>query len=101
MENFHKACLVNEIAANSSKVVEINGEEIAIFNLNGNFYALTNTCPHRGGPLGEGAIEGETVTCPWHGWNFCIKDGKNPNMPQISAKSIPLKVEGDSILVSV
>lgn len=53
-------------------MVEGNGKKIALFNLEGSFYAINDTCTHRGGPLSEGEIEGELVTRPWHGALFNI-----------------------------
>ncbi|MBH0209808.1 MAG: Rieske 2Fe-2S domain-containing protein, partial [Nitrospira sp.] len=49
---------------------EINGKKMAVFNVNGTFHVIDNTCVHRGGPLCEGEVEGQIVTCPWHGWQF-------------------------------
>jgi nitrite reductase/ring-hydroxylating ferredoxin subunit len=51
-------------------VAEVNGKTLAVFNVEGTFYALDNTCTHRGGPLGEGELEESIVTCPWHGWQY-------------------------------
>lgn len=70
-----------------------DGREIVIFNLDGEFYALENVCPHMGGPLGEGEIEGCTIICPWHGWQFDIKDGVCQNMPGEDAKKIKIQIE--------
>ncbi len=69
-------CRVGEIPPGTAKLVKVNGKPIAIFNLNGNFYATDDTCPHEGGPLSSGVIEGENVTCPWHGATFHIVSGK-------------------------
>jgi nitrite reductase (NADH) small subunit len=75
------------------------GREIALFNIDGHIYALGNSCPHMGGPLGEGEIEDCMVTCPWHGWQFDIKSGECQNMPGDDASSIPLIVQGDDIFI--
>ncbi len=66
---------VSDVSPGTAKLVEARGKRIALFNLNGQFYALDNTCTHEGGPLADGSIEGETVTCPWHGAVFNIKTG--------------------------
>jgi nitrite reductase/ring-hydroxylating ferredoxin subunit len=66
---------VADIAPGSATTVVIDGRDIAVFNVAGAFYALDNTCPHQGGPLNEGWIEGLTVTCPWHAWCFRLEDG--------------------------
>jgi nitrite reductase (NADH) small subunit len=67
---------VADVAPGSATTVEVDGRDIALFNISGVFYALENTCPHQGGPLAEGWIEGTTVTCPWHSWCFRLDDGK-------------------------
>lgn len=76
------------------------GKEIAIFNIDSQFYALENVCPHQGGPLGEGDIEDSCVTCPWHGWQFDIKTGNCVNMPGEEATKIAIEVDGDSIYLT-
>ena len=83
-------------------MVEVNGTEIALFNLQGNFYAINNTCPHRGGPLSEGEIEGEQVTCPWHGAIFNIKSGEvlGPPAPKGVAR-YNVRVAGMDIEIEV
>ena len=55
--------------------MEVNGIWIALFNVDGTFYAMDNSCPHAGGPLGEGKVNGGIVECPWHGWRFDIRTG--------------------------
>lgn len=53
--------------------------ELAIFNLDGNFYAISDKCVHKGGPLSQGIVDGNVVTCPWHGWKYSVVDGKSPH----------------------
>ena len=69
-------CKTTDIVLGSSKVVSYNNEEIAIFNIDNKFYAISNVCSHRGGPLAEGNCEGKIVTCPWHMWKFDVTTGK-------------------------
>ena len=97
---FINACRITEVKSGKGKVVDVNGHKIAIFNDNGNFHAFDNMCPHRKGPLGDGALDGGIVTCPWHGWRFDVKTGKCATMP-ISLKRYPVKIEGDIVLVDV
>jgi nitrite reductase/ring-hydroxylating ferredoxin subunit len=66
MSTFVRACAVSEVEAGTGKTVTVDGKELALFNIAGAFHAIDNTCPHRGGPLGEGELEGCIVTCPWH-----------------------------------
>lgn len=83
-----------DILEGKSKIVSLpNGSQIALFKIDGKIYALENACPHMGGPLGEGEIEGDLVTCPWHGWQFNIKDGANVNGLGDDASSLKIKVE--------
>src|SRR5712692_10270129 len=64
-----------EIAAGHGKAVNVVGASIAVFNVGGEFLAVENTCPHQGGPLGEGTLDGPVVTCPWHGWRYDVRTG--------------------------
>lgn len=65
-----------EIPQGQARVFTLpDGEEIAIFHIDETFYAIKNECPHQGGPLAEGDIEGHCVTCPWHGWQFDLSNG--------------------------
>lgn len=80
-------------------VTSPKGRQIAIFNINSQFYALENVCPHQGGPLGEGDIEDGCVTCPWHGWQFNVETGDCVNMPGEEATKIPIEVTGDGIFL--
>ena len=59
-----------DLEIGKSAIIEVGGKEIALFNYKGNFYAIDNTCPHRGSPLGEGRIEEGILICPGHEWRF-------------------------------
>lgn len=89
----HVVATVDEIPPGERKIVEIAGRSIGVFNLGGEFFALRNRCPHQGGPLclgkqsgfiqsaGPGEYEysrkGEILKCPWHGWEFDIRNGQS------------------------
>lgn len=81
----------------------VNEREIAILNRGGAFYALDGICTHEGGPLGEGALEGEELVCPWHEGRYNIQTGEaNPETDWVTdIKSFPVKVEGGDIWVDV
>ena len=100
MPEFKKAAAKSEIGPGTGKAVDMDGQTIALFNVDGNFYALSNTCAHRGGPLGEGGLSGKEVTCPWHGWSYDVTSG-NATHTAASVKTYPVKVEGENILVSI
>ncbi len=98
MATFVKVAEVSEVPPGSGKCVEAGGKAIALFNVDGTFHALHGTCPHRGGPLGEGELEGTLVTCPWHAWQFDVTTGKNCNDDDDVAR-YDVKVDGGSVLV--
>ena len=98
---FTKVATRSDIPAGSGKVIEANGQAIAVFNCDGMYYATENTCKHRGGPLGEGTLAGQTVTCPWHGWEFNVASGACQMDESIKLRTFQVKVDGDDILVAV
>jgi nitrite reductase (NADH) small subunit len=62
-----KVAKTGDLSPGQGKVFQAEGQTIALFNVDGSFYAIDNTCTHAGGPLGEGGLVGDEVTCPWHG----------------------------------
>jgi nitrite reductase/ring-hydroxylating ferredoxin subunit len=80
-------------------IVIVNGTKVALFRCGGAFYAIRNQCPHMGGDLGDGYLEGEIVRCPWHGWKFSVKTGKAPDTEVVGVRTYEVKVEGDDVLV--
>ena len=76
MGKFVKVATKSEISEQSAKLVKVGEKRIALFNLEGQFHAIDDTCPHADGPLSEGDIEGVEVECPWHGSRFNIKTGE-------------------------
>lgn len=101
MAGFVAVANVGDIKEGESKSVEVNGREIALFNINGRFYAIDNTCAHRGGPLAEGICDGNVVTCPWHGWQYDVTTGTNPLNSQIKVKKYEVMVEGYKVKVKI
>jgi 3-phenylpropionate/trans-cinnamate dioxygenase ferredoxin component len=100
MAQFVKVASADELVPGSTKQVEVNGKSIALFNLNGNYYALDNECTHRGGPLAEGYVEGESVTCPWHGAQFSIKSGAVKGSPATrGVAKFNVRVQGNDVEV--
>lgn len=97
-----KVAQTSDLAPGTSKVVQADGHSIALFNLEGTFYAIDNACTHRGGPLGEGALSGDTVACPWHGAQFNVKTVAVTGSPaQAGVRSSPVKIEGTDVIVEV
>jgi 3-phenylpropionate/trans-cinnamate dioxygenase ferredoxin component len=84
------------------KLVEAAGQRIAVFNVGGSYYAIENTCPHRGGPLAEGMLTGEEVICPWHGSRFNVKTGSVMSPPaRQGVKGFPVRVTGDDVEIDL
>lgn len=81
MGKYIRVCSVGEVPPGTAKLARVEGGAIAIFNFNGEFYATDDNCPHEGGPLSDGFIEGENVTCPWHGATFHVVSGKTLEPP--------------------
>lgn len=101
MPEFIKAAKSSDLAPGKGMCVEAGGKSIALFNVDGTYHAIDNTCLHRGGPLGEGDLSGTTVTCPWHGWQYDVTTGKTAMNPGVTLATYETRVEGDDILVGV
>ena len=90
-----------ELPAGQGRVVEAQGRFLALFNVDGCFYALDNACPHRGGPIGEGDLAGTLVSCPWHAWRFDVTTGANANNPAVRMPCFPAAVEDGQVFVEL
>ncbi|MBI1953491.1 MAG: non-heme iron oxygenase ferredoxin subunit [Candidatus Omnitrophica bacterium] len=102
MPKFVKVATTSEIPPGGAKCVEPEGKMIALFNLGGSFYAIDNSCTHVGGPLAEGAVDGEAVECPWHGARFNIKSGDVLSAPAgENVLSYKVRVSGSDIEIEV
>src|SRR5262245_57098962 len=95
-----KVAAVGELGEGQARTVEVNGKSIAVFNVAGRYYAIDNLCPHRGGPLGEGDVEGQIVVCPWHGWRWDVTTGANANNPAVRVSCYPVTVDQGTIFVA-
>jgi nitrite reductase/ring-hydroxylating ferredoxin subunit len=100
--DYVKVASTGEIAPDQGKVVEVDGKKILLFNIDGKFSALSNACPHRGGPLSAGEWEGDEVTCPWHGSKFKITTGEVLCPPATQGvKSFPVRITGKDLEVKI
>jgi nitrite reductase (NADH) small subunit len=95
------AAKVSEIPPGSIREVQVAGKPVALANVGGRFYAIHNTCLHRGGPLGQGQLDGTVVTCPWHGWQFDVTTGKAVMNPDAVVPCLPSEVQGDEVYVDL
>lgn len=99
---FTKVATVQEVAPGKSKQVTAGKKTIALFNVNGAFHAIDDTCPHRGAPLWEGTVAGNEVMCPWHGARFDLTTGAHLCPPaRGGVASYKVQVVGDEIQVDV
>ncbi len=101
MGTFTKVATRADLPGGTARAVEAGGRKIALFNVGGNFYATDGTCKHRGGPLGEGELDGCNVVCPWHGWEYDVTTGKNVDDENIRLESFAVRLEGDDILIEL
>ena len=101
MSDFIKVATIDEIPVNSSKLVEVDDMRIALFNLDGEFYAIEDVCTHDGGPLVEGEIVNDhQVKCPRHGARFDIRTGAALSFPAFEAtNSYAVRIEGRDLLI--
>jgi nitrite reductase/ring-hydroxylating ferredoxin subunit len=99
MPGYVKMATMDELPEGAAKEVEHDGRIYALFNVGGQISAIDGICPHQGGPLADGAVEGSCVTCPWHGWQFDIRTGKTPLGARIKQAVYDVKVEGQDVLV--
>lgn len=81
--------------------VIIGGTAICVARVGDRHYAISNTCAHAGGPLGEGQLDRTVVTCPYHGWQYDVTDGRCLTNPSVSVKSYDVKVVGDAVCVQM
>jgi nitrite reductase/ring-hydroxylating ferredoxin subunit len=102
MASYFKAAAVADLEPGQGKLVEVGGKKIALFNVHGTYYATDDTCTHRGGPLSEGELEGNEVTCPWHGAIFNVTTGALIGGPAPrGVASYPVRVVGSNVEVEV
>jgi len=102
MARLIKVAQTKDLPPGSGAAFEVEGRNIAVFNVGGSLYAIDDTCPHSGGPLSQGQVDGTKVTCPWHAADFDLQTGAVLCGPAFEGvKSYKVLVEGDDIKVEV
>ena len=100
MSNYTTVARIEEIPAGKRKRLEVKGQRISIFIIDGEYYAIYDTCPHKGtAPLIRGTLDGAAIKCPNHGYRFDLKTGECDVDPAFNTRVFPIKVEGDEILL--
>ena len=96
-----RASLLSDLPENSATEFFHGDHNIAICHVGGEIYALDGICPHRGGPLAQGALHGNMLVCPWHAWEFDCTTGIHDHNPEIRQDQFAVTVSGDDILVEI
>lgn len=93
---------VGELGPGLMAYCDVEGLPVALANVGGTIYAFGDTCRHEGGPLSAGALIGDTVTCPWHGWTYSVRSGKSLVPPVgLRIPTYPVFVEGDQVYIEI
>ena len=97
-----KVAETQDLPPGTAKAVEVQGRNVALFNIGGTYYAIDDTCTHQGGPLSEGAVEGKVVTCPWHGATYDVTTGNvlGPPAPE-GVTRYNVQVDGEDVKIEV
>ena len=102
MANFVKIAAKSDLpASGEAKEFACGDKMICIANVDGTLSAMDNVCLHRGGPLGQGMVDGGKVICPWHGWEYDPRTGEASHNPTAKVAVYPVKVEGDDVMVEI
>jgi nitrite reductase/ring-hydroxylating ferredoxin subunit len=91
----------SELPPGECKVVEAAGKQLALYNVDGTFYCTDNECRHRGGPLGDGILQGHTIICPLHYWKYDVRTGQQDMSDSIRLGCYTVSVDGDDVFVDV
>jgi 3-phenylpropionate/trans-cinnamate dioxygenase ferredoxin subunit len=101
MSSSMKVATQGELPPGGKKLVEIDGRAIAVFNVDGRYYAIDDVCTHDGGPLAEGQLIGSEIECPRHGARFDVRTGRPLCMPAIEPVTVhSVELRGDDVYVA-
>ena len=84
-----------------SRLLEYGAYRVAVFNVSGTVFAIDDRCPHREGPLSEGYLDGFLITCPWHGWQYDVRDGRCDTFSSKSVATYPVRVDEEGVFVTL
>lgn len=98
---FLRATKIGEVPPGMIRELQLDGKVVAIANVGGKLYAIDNVCLHRGGPIGQGELNGQVATCPWHGWQCDVTTGKLTANPAVGVQTYAVEVRGDDVYVDV
>ncbi|NQV26378.1 MAG: Rieske 2Fe-2S domain-containing protein [Rhodopirellula sp.] len=103
MAAFQSVCQVGDLRVGESRMLNVGGQMVGLFNVDGEFLAVSNECPHAGASLAHGTFEGETVSCRIHHWRFCLRTGRylDEDKPEFNARSFATRVVNGEVQVSL
>ncbi|MDH4149887.1 MAG: non-heme iron oxygenase ferredoxin subunit [Betaproteobacteria bacterium] len=100
MAEWVTVCTAGELSPGTSKVVDVDGALIAVFNIEGEFFAIEDVCTHDGGELASGTLIGDQIICPRHGAKFCVRTGEALSAPAYEPTArFPVRVQGGNVQV--
>jgi len=92
---------VTDVPVGQGLVVQAGDRSLALFNVDGAYHVIDNACPHRGGPMGDGDLDGRLAICPWHGWRWDVTTGANANNPAVKIACFATRVVDGDVLVEL
>lgn len=102
MSRYIQVAKLPQLPPGSALEVDVEGRAVALFHTSEGLRAIDAECSHAGGPLCEGELEGEVLTCPWHAATFDLGSGKALSLPAtLDLRTYPVRVEGDDVLVGL
>ncbi len=96
-----RAVEANELNDGQSKILNLDGNVLVLLRVKDSYFAVSNNCLHRGGPLGEGELNGYEITCPWHGWKYDVRNGSFTIIPTLKVKTYGVKIVNGAVFVEV
>ena len=101
MSEFVRAISEGDLPPGGCMEIALGGRAVALFNVAGRFYAIANTCLHRGGPLGQGMLTEQVVMCPWHAWTWDVTTGENTANADLKMSCYEVMVQDGQVYVKV
>ena len=100
MSDWHEVAAADAFGPGEARIVDIDGTQIAVFNIEGSYYAIEDVCTHDGGELASGTLEGDEIVCPRHGARFCVRTGEALSAPAWEpTETFPVRVENGVVQV--
>lgn len=102
MAKWIEVCNSEEVPAGERKFIDVQGQPICLFNIDGQLHAIANICPHAGLPLAQGELCGKVITCPFHGYAYNVETGKNVDYADdIPVAVYPIRMQGQKLEIDL